>query len=135
MRASTEASLSSIVDRAAMLVLLDGPNLSRTTMPSSTHANQHKPARSSKLSGVSSRDILLATKELRMSRRSLRTVAVAITVATVVLVSHLTAQTPAVALADYQRAVALQARFTGKATGVPGGATWLTSGKFWYRKS
>ncbi len=57
------------------------------------------------------------------------------TVATVALVSHLTAQTPAVSLADYQRAVGLQARFTGKATGVTGGAVWLASGKFWYRKS
>ena len=46
----------------------------------------------------------LATKELRMSRRSLRIVA--ITAATMALVSHLTAQTPAVSLADYQRAVA-----------------------------
>ena len=70
-----------------------------------------------------------------MSRRSLRTVAVATAVAAVVLVSHLTAQTPAVSLADYQRAVGLQARFTGKATGVTGGAVWLASGKFWYRRS
>jgi dipeptidyl aminopeptidase/acylaminoacyl peptidase len=68
-----------------------------------------------------------------MSRRSLRIVA--ITAAAVALVSHLTAQTPAVSLADYQRAVALQARFTGKATGVTGRAVWLASGKFWYRKS
>ena len=70
-----------------------------------------------------------------MLRQSLRTVAIAITVGTVALVSHLTAQTPTVSLADYQRAVTLQARFTGKATGVTGGATWLASGKFRYRKS
>ena len=67
--------------------------------------------------------------------RSGLTLSLAVTASTAAVVSQLTAQTPAVALGDYQRAVALQARFTGKAVGVPGTPAWLPSGKFWYRTS
>ncbi len=43
--------------------------------------------------------------------------------------------TGAVTLADYQRALSLQAKYTGTAANVVDAPVWLASGKFWYRKS
>ncbi|HVQ42131.1 MAG TPA: hypothetical protein VMS54_07995, partial [Vicinamibacterales bacterium] len=53
------------------------------------------------------------------------------------------AQTPAtpaapranVTLADYTRALGLQAKYTGQALNVASTPVWLSSGKFWYSKT
>src|SRR5262245_31973346 len=42
---------------------------------------------------------------------------------------------PSVTVADYTRAVGLQAQYTGKAPDVVNPPVWLKSGRFWYRKS
>src|SRR5262245_3943144 len=41
----------------------------------------------------------------------------------------------AVTLVDYQRALSLQAKYTGTAANVADAPVWLPSGKFWYRRS
>ena len=46
-----------------------------------------------------------------------------------------TAATGPMVVADYERALALQAKYTNKALNVAEQATWLASGKVWYRKS
>jgi len=38
-------------------------------------------------------------------------------------------------VADYERALALQARYDGQVIDAPEPPTWLSSGRFWYRKS
>src|SRR6187455_2710794 len=40
-----------------------------------------------------------------------------------------------VTLADYTRALGLQAKYTGQALNVAEPPVWLPSGKFWYRKT
>src|SRR5436190_100068 len=77
-----------------------------------------------------------------MSKRHAVVVAMALLLA-LPIASRLIAQAPAarpastgaVAIAEYERALGLQAKFSNKALDVAEPVVWLSSGKFWYRKS
>jgi dipeptidyl aminopeptidase/acylaminoacyl peptidase len=78
-----------------------------------------------------------------MSKRQLVSAAVAVLLLSLPVAASLIPQAPAarpassgpMTVADYERALGLQAKFSNKALNVAEPATWLPSGKFWYRKS